>query len=129
TVFGESFNEIFGCSATEFHNFKSQSLLDMNSKEFSYLVFNSLDWILPGEIFMLTFSEAQWAKTRNFGDQNNSSRGLSIIASRIQPMMRSSLTVIDYIRNFNNSYEDKIEDLHQRVEDRLLERFDGELVE
>ncbi|CAG8493787.1 12880_t:CDS:1, partial [Acaulospora colombiana] len=129
TVFGESFDEIFGCSATEFHNFKNQSLLDMNSMEFGYLVFNSLDWILSGEIFMLTFSEVQWAKIKSLSDQSNSNEDSSIIASRIRPMVRLGLTVVDYIRNFNNSYEDKTKILDQKEDDGLSGEIDGESVE
>ncbi|RHZ59329.1 hypothetical protein Glove_364g64 [Diversispora epigaea] len=141
TIFGSSFDEIFGCSATKFNNFKDQSLLDINLFEFNYLVHNALDWILSGEIYLFIFNQIQWnllqqqnldddndddhnngdvnegddddddnSKQNNLNNLNNLNKlnklnKLSIIASNIQPMIKPSLTVVDYIKNFEDKWE------------------------
>ncbi|CAG8713155.1 702_t:CDS:2 [Dentiscutata erythropus] len=133
TIFGDSFDSIFGCSATKFQEFKEQLLLDLDPRELNFLIFSALEWILAGEIYTFTFSQEQWHLFKKSQVQSNSDKNsTSIVASRMQSIMKPCLTVIEYIRNYNCNYEKKWEIFYkesQKIDERLFERLDNELKE
>ncbi|CAG8530754.1 6368_t:CDS:2 [Dentiscutata heterogama] len=101
TIFGDSFDSIFGCSATKFQEFKEQLLLDLDPRELNFLIFSALEWILAGEIYTFTFSHEQWHLFKKSQVQSNSDKNnTSIVASQ-----------------------------SQKIDERLFERLDNELKE
>ncbi|CAG8539448.1 12590_t:CDS:2, partial [Funneliformis mosseae] len=128
TIFGESLDRIFGCTAKEFEIFKTRSIFDMNAFEFNLNTFNALDYVINGELCLLEFSNHYYKLLKDLNDNN-----IDVIANNIQIMKPNSyLNVVGYFRNYYNNYEEKWNKFFymiNKLDERLIERLDGELEE
>ncbi len=127
-MFGDSLDSIFGCTATEYEVFKTRLIIDMNAFEFNLYTFNALDYVISGELCILEFSNQYYKLLKDLNGNHN-----DVIANNIQLMKPNPyLNVIEYIKNSNNNYEekwDKFFNIINKLDERLIERLEGELEE
>ncbi|CAG8573237.1 12351_t:CDS:2 [Funneliformis caledonium] len=127
-LYRDSLDRIFGCTAKEFEIFKTRSIFDMNAFEFNLNTFNALDYVINGELCLLEFSNHYYKLLKDLNDNN-----IDVIANNIQIMKPNSyLNVVGYFRNYYNNYEEKWNKFFymiNKLDERLIERLDGELEE
>ncbi|CAI2173464.1 13758_t:CDS:2 [Funneliformis geosporum] len=128
TIFGDSLDKIFGCTATEYEIFKTRLIFDMNAFEFNLNTFNALDYVISGELCLLELSNHYYKLLKDVNDKN-----IDVIANNIQIMKPNSyLNVVGYFRNYYNNYEEKWNKFFymiNKLDERLIERLEGELEE